>query len=211
MKAVSKALKTVQDDCDYGRRQLQRGCPSQQRAQTLTYIHTHTQTCSYIHTCKTYKLHLFGLCPFGTFWRINGSPGPLWWVHFQVRVQLKVQLRFQVQCHPMRNAIKTNYQIYVWKRQKTTRQIRNNKTKQKAFIKQLPTLLVFQTICKLSLRVYVCTRARARDDSSTGKYGDLLPTNIERNRIYRSRRYIERSRKYLTVVEMNNGNINVPY
>lgn len=111
----------------------------------------------------------------------------------------------------MRNAIKTNYQIYVWKRQKTTRQIRNNKTKQKAFIKQLPTLLVFQTICKLSLRVYVCTRARDRDDSSTGKYGDLLPTNIERNRIYRSRRYIERSRKYLTVIEMNNGNINIPY
>lgn len=141
VKAVSKALKTVQDDCDYGRRQLQRGCPSQQR--THTHKDTHTQTCSYIHTCKTYKLHLFGLCPFGTFWRINGSPGPLWRVHFQVRVQLKVQLRFQVQCHPMRNAIKTNYQIYVWKRQKTTRQIRNNKTKQKAFIKQLPTLLVF--------------------------------------------------------------------
>lgn len=73
---------------------------------TLTNIHTHT--------CKqTYKLHLCGLCPFGAFWRINGSPGPLWRVHFQVRVQLKVQLRFQVQCHPMRNAIKTNYQIYV--------------------------------------------------------------------------------------------------
>lgn len=116
-----------------------------------THKHTHTHTCK-----QTYKLHLCGLCPFGAFRRINGSPGPLWRVHFQVRVQLKVQLRFQVQCHPMRNAIKTNYQIYVQKRQKTTRQIRNNKTKQKAFIKQLPTLLVFQTICKLSLHVYMC-------------------------------------------------------
>lgn len=106
VKAVSKALKTVQDDCDYGRRQLQQGCPSQQR--THTHKHTHTHTCK-----QTYKLHLCGLCPFGAFWRINGSPGPLWRVHFQVRVQLKVQLRFQVQCHPMRNAIKTNYQIYV--------------------------------------------------------------------------------------------------
>lgn len=60
VKAVSKALKTVQDDCDNGRRQLQQGCPSQQRTHTLTNIHTHT--------CKqTYKLHLCGLCPFGAF------------------------------------------------------------------------------------------------------------------------------------------------
>lgn len=43
VKAVSKALKTVQDDCDYGRRQLQQGCPSQQRTHTLTNIHTHMQ------------------------------------------------------------------------------------------------------------------------------------------------------------------------
>lgn len=51
--------------------------------------HTYSQTNA--HTCATYKLHLCGLCPFGSFWRINGSPGPLWRVHFQVRVQLKVQ------------------------------------------------------------------------------------------------------------------------
>lgn len=45
VKAVSKALKTVQDDCDYERRQLQQGCPSQQRTQThsQTYTHTHMQ------------------------------------------------------------------------------------------------------------------------------------------------------------------------
>lgn len=103
VKAVSKALKTVQDDCDYGRRQLQQGCPSQQR--------THTPKHTY--TCKHTNFICAGSALLGLFGALTARQAHCGGFTFRFGFSLRFSSRFQVQCHPMRNAIKTNYQIYV--------------------------------------------------------------------------------------------------